>query len=105
MSARIALAFLTISAFTTLAAAPDERRAMLEAFDAALTALAYAAAGMCAFCIVWAAFALMGESTEERGDGKARGALFGAIAGLVLTLSAKGVSYALLEGIVPIPFP
>ena len=76
---------------------------MLAAFDAALTAMAYAAAGLALFSIVWAGFVLMAEGTEERSSGRARAAVMGAIIGLVLALSAKGVTFALIRGIGPVP--
>ncbi len=99
-----AVLLLGCVALTTLGAAPaEEEREMLRAFDTALTALAYAAAGMCVFSIVWSAFVLMAESTEDNRSGRARNAVFSAIAGLVLALSAKGVSLALLNGLVPFP--
>ena len=76
---------------------------MLRAVNEALTAMAYAAAGLCLFAIVWAGFVLMAEGGEDRGGGRARSAVVGAVVGLVLVLSAKGVALALLSGIVPIP--
>ena len=84
-------------------AAPDEEEAMLLAFDRVLTAMAYAASGLCLFAIVWAGFVLMAEGSEERGGGGARAAVIGAVAGLVLVMSAKAVTLALLNGIVPVP--
>ena len=42
---------------------------MLDAFDRVLTAMAYAAAGLAVFAIVWAGFVLMAEGSEERGGG------------------------------------
>ena len=89
-------------ALASAGAAPAEEREMLEAFNAVLTAMAYAAAGLCLFSIVWAGFVLMAEGGEERG-GRARNAVLSAVAGLVLVLSAKAVALALLNGIVPIP--
>ena len=59
--------------------------------------------GLAFFAIVWAGFALMAEGTEERSSGRARNAVLGAVIGLVLVLSAKGIAVALLSGIVPIP--
>ena len=59
----------------TTGAAPAEEQAMLEAFDRALTAMAYAAASLCFFAIVWAGFVLM----------------------------VEGVAALLSSGIVPIP--
>ena len=84
-------------------AAPAEEREMLEAMSEALTAMSYAAAGLCLFAVVWAGFVLMAEGGEERGGGRARSAVTGAVVGLVLVLSAKGVALALLNGIVPVP--
>ena len=76
---------------------------MLEAFNDLLTAVAYVASGLCLFAIVWAGFLLMAEGSEEQGKGRARSAVIGAVVGLVLVLSAKGVALALLNGIVLIP--
>ena len=89
----------------TTGAAPAEERAMLEAFDRVLTAMAYAASGLCLFAIAWAGFVLMAEGAEERGGGRAKSAVFLAVAGLVLVLSAKGVALSLRSGIVPFPTP
>ena len=81
-----------------------EEVAMLEAFDRVLTAMAFASAGLCVFAIVWAAFVLMAEGSEERGAGRARSAIVMAVVGLVLVLSTKGVSLLLLNVIFPIFF-
>ncbi len=89
----------------TIGAAPAEERAMLEAFDAVLTAMAYAAAGLCVFAIVWAGFVLMAEGAEERGGGRARTAVVMAVVGLVLVLLTKAVAALLRSGIVPFPIP
>ena len=87
----------------TGAAPDDERVAMLDAFSAALTAMAYAGSGLCFFAIVWAGFVLMAEGGEERGGGRAKTAVIMAVVGLVLVLSAKGVAALLRSGIVPFP--
>ena len=87
----------------SLGAIPPEQQAMLDAFDKVLTGMVYAAAGLAVFAVVWAGFVLMAEGAEDRQAGKARSAVFLAIAGLVLVLSAKGVALALINGIVPIP--
>ena len=92
-------------ALAAIGAAPAEERVMLEAFDRVLTAMAYAATGLCLFAIVWAGFVLMAEGSEDRGGGRARSAVFLAVAGLVLVLSAKGVALALRSGIAPFPTP
>ena len=92
-------------ALATTGAVPAEERAMLAAFDAVLTAMAYAAAGLAVFAIVWAGFVLMAEGAEERGGGRARTAVIMAIVGLVLVLLAKGVAALLRSGIVPFPTP
>ena len=94
---------LSGAALASLGAAPGEERAMLEAFDRTLTAMAHAAAGLCLFAIVWAGFVLMAEGGEERGGGRARAAVVMAVVGLVLVLSAKGVAALLTHGVVPIP--
>lgn len=98
-----ALVLLTGTVLVTTGAAPAEKADMLAAFDKALTAMAYAAAGLCLFSIVWAGFVLMAEGSEERGAGKARTAVTLAVVGLVLVLSAKAVAWVLNSGIVPIP--
>ena len=88
-------------ALVTTGAAPEEERAMLDAFNAALTAMAYAAAGLTVFSLVWAGFLLMADGAEERGLGRARSAVFLAVAGLALVLSAKGVVALLRAGVLP----
>ena len=92
---------LTGVALVTTGAAPEEEQAMLDAFDAALTAMAYAAAGLTVFALVWAGFLLMADGAEERGLGRARSAVFQAVAGLALVLSAKGVAALLRAGVLP----
>ena len=94
---------LTGAALASMGAAPVEEYEMLWAFNIALTAMVYAATGLAFFAIVWAGFVLMAEGTEERSSGRARNAVLGAVIGLVLVLSAKGIAVALLSGIVPIP--
>ena len=74
---------------------------MLEAFNEALTAMAYAASGLAVFAVVWAGFLLMAEGSEARGGGRARTAVVMAVVGLVLVLSAKGVALALTNGVIP----
>ena len=89
-------------AVTTGADAQEELAAferMAEAFDQVLTAMTYAAAGLCLFAIVWAGFVLMAEGGEGRGGGRARTAVVMAVVGLVLVLSAKGVVTLLLGGL------
>ncbi len=85
---------------TTGAAPPPEERAMLDAFDQVLTAMAYAGSGLCLFAIVWAGFVLMAEGGQERG-GSAKTAVVMAVVGLVLVLSAKGVATLLRHGVIP----
>ena len=99
------LTLLAVTAFVFMGAAPAEERAMLEAFDRVLTAMAYASSGLCLFAIVWAGFVLMAEGAEERGGGRARTAVVMAVVGLVLVLLAKGVAALLRSGIVPFPTP
>ena len=98
------LAMLTLAGLFSMGATPEEK-AMLAAFDEVLTAMAYAAAGLCVFAIVWAGFVLMAEGGEERGGGRAKAAVVMAIVGLVLALSAKGVAALLKHGVIPIPVP
>ena len=78
---------------------------MIAAFDGVLTAMAYAAAGLAVFAVVWAGFVLMAEGSEPRNAGRARNAVAGALLGLVIVLSAKAIALVLRSGIVPIPSP
>ncbi len=93
------------AALASIGAAPAEEQAMLDAFDKVLTAMAYAAAGLAVFAIVWAGFVLMAEGAEERGGGRAKAAVVMAVVGLVLVLSAKGIAALLRSGLVPFPTP
>ena len=88
-------------ALATTGAAPPEEREMLAAFDRVLTAMSYAASGVCLFAIVWAGFVLMAEGGEERGGGRAKTAVVLAVVGLVLVLSAKGLAALLRHGVIP----
>ncbi len=97
--------FVIGAALASTGAAPPEERAMLEAFDRVLTAMAYAASGLCLFAIVWAGFVLMAEGADDRGGGKARAAVVMAVVGLVLVLLAKGIAALLRSGLVPFPTP
>ena len=97
------LTTLACAALVLIGAVPDPEQEMLRAFDAVLTAMAFAAAGLCLFSIVWAGFVLMAEGGDQQGAGRAKRAVAAAVLGLVLVLSAKGVALALLNGIVPIP--
>ena len=87
-------------ALATTGAAPPEEREMLAAFDRVLTAMSYAASGVCLFAIVWAGFILMAEGGEERGGGRAKTAVVLAVVGLVLVLSAKGIAALLRHGVI-----
>ena len=101
----IAATLLAGVALATTGAAPAEEQEMLRQFDRVLTAMAYAASGLCLFAIVWAGFILMAEGAEERGGGRAKAAVVMAVVGLVLVLSAKGVAALLSSGLVPFPTP
>ena len=101
----LAATLLAGAALATTGAAPAEEQAMLDAFDRVLTAMAYAAAGLCLFAIVWAGFVLMAEGAEERGGGRAKSAVIMAVVGLVLVLLAKAVSVLLINGLVDFPIP
>lgn len=83
-----------------MGAAPAEEQAMLEAFNGALTGMAYAAGGLAVFAIAWAGVVLMADGAEGR-TGRARTAVVMAVVGLVLVLSAKGIALALLNGVIP----
>ena len=94
------------TALATTGAVPPEKQAMLDAFDRVLTAMAYAASGLCLFAIVWAGFVLMAEGAEERGGGRAKSAVvMGPSSGLVLVLLAKAVAALLRSGLVGLPDP
>ena len=94
------------TALATTGAAPSpEEQTMLDAFDRVLTAMAYAASGLCLFAIVWAGFVLMAEGAEERGGGRAKAAVVMAVVGLVLVLLAKAVAALLRSGLVDFPTP
>ena len=92
---------LTGAALVCMGAAPDELDAMLAAFDRVLTAMAYVAAGVCLFAIVWSGFVLMAEGGDERSGGRARAAVVLAVVGLALVLSAKAVAALISSGIIP----
>ena len=91
-----------ILALVSLGASPAEQE-MLHAFEEALTGMAYAASGLSFFAIVWAGFLLMADGSDERGAATAKRAVIGAVVGLALVLSAKGVALALRGGVVPVP--
>ena len=95
-----AAAWLSVAA----APAPEEEQAMLDAFDMALTAVAYAASGLAVFGLVWAGFLLMADGAEGRGS-RARSAVFLTIAGLGVALSAKGLAALISAGVIAIPIP
>ena len=105
MRRALAATLMAGAALATTGAAPAEERAMLEAFDRVLTAMSYAAAGLCVFAIVWAGFVLMAEGADERGGGRAKTAVAMAVVGLALVLSAKGVAALLKSGLVEFPTP
>ena len=102
---RLLTATLLAGAALATTAAPPEEQAMLDAFDQVLTAMAYAASGLCLFAIVWAGFVLMAEGAEERGGGKAKSAVAMAVVGLALVLLAKAVAALLRSGLVDFPTP
>ncbi len=95
-------ALLALAALSGMGVGPNDPRALLTEFDRVITAMAFAAAGLAVFAIVWAGVVLMAEGTEERGSGRAKNAVFGAVVGLVLVLSAKAVALALLSQVHPI---
>ena len=51
----------------------EKKAAMLAAFDAVLTGMAYAGVGLCFFALVWAGFVLMAEGAEGEGTGAGPG--------------------------------
>ena len=101
----LAMTLVAGAALATTGAAPAEKEAMLAAFDRVLTAMAFAASGLCLFAIVWAGFVLMAEGADDRGGGRAKTAVVMAVVGLVLVLLAKAVSALLRSGLVPFPTP
>ena len=103
MVRRLARILLVPGAAAVSAAASHEEQTMLAAFDSVLTAMAYAAAGLALFAVVWAGFVLMAEGGEPRSAGRARNAVAGALVGLVVVLSAKAIALVLRSGIVPTP--
>ena len=105
MRRALAVTLLAGAALATTGAAPPEEQAMLDAFDRVLTAMAYAASGLCLFAIVWAGFVLMAEGTDDRGGGRAKSAVVMAVVGLVLVLLAKAVAVLLRSGLVDFPTP
>lgn len=101
---RLALPILMVAASVmSMAAEPPGDAEMIAQFDRVLTAMAYAAAGLAVFSIVWAGFVLMAEGGEERGRGRARAAVMGSVIGLVLVLSAKTVTFALTRAVGTVP--
>ena len=80
----------------------DRKEAMLAAFDAVLTGMAYAGAGLCLFAVVWAGFVLMAEGAEGEGRGRARNAVVMAIVGLVVVLLAKGIALLINSRIIQV---
>ena len=96
-------ALILLPCLASMAAEPPGDAEMIAQFDRVLTAMAYAAAGLAVFSIVWAGFVLMAEGSEERGRGRARAAVMGSVIGLVLVLSAKGVTFALTRAVGTVP--
>ena len=80
-----------------------EKLHMLLVFDLFLTDAAKLAAVLAFFSLVWAGFLHMAEGADERSVGRAKRAVVMALGGLVIVLSAKGISTALLNGVIPIP--
>ncbi len=105
----IAVILLAIVALLNTGADAQEKLAAFEdmsvAFDQVLTAMTYAAAGLCLFTIVWAGFLLMAEGGGGNGGGGARTAVIMAVVGLVLVLSANAVVTPLLGGLVSFQSP
>ena len=98
-----AILLLAAGALASMAAEPPGDAEMIAQFDRVLTGMAYAASGLALFSIVWAGFVLMAEGSEERGSGRARAAVMGSVMGLVLVLSAKGITFALTETVGTVP--
>ena len=108
MVGRVNTILLSPAAMASVAAgdAEDKKAAMLAAFDAVVTGMAYAGAGLCLFGIVWAGFVLMAEGAEGEGRGRARNAVIMAVVGLVVVLLAKGIAAAINSRIIEVfPIP
>ncbi len=105
MRRALAMTLVAGAALATTGATPAEKEAMIAAFDRVLTAMAFAASGLCLFAIVWAGFVLMAEGADDRGGGRAKTAVVMAVVGLVLVLLAKAVAALLRSGLVPFPTP
>ncbi len=100
---RIVRAVLSVgAALASVGAGPGEEARMLEAFERASNAIAYAAAGVALFSLVWAGFLLMSEGSEER-SGRSRSAVVLAVAGLAIALSARGLAALVRSGVIPVP--
>ncbi len=80
-----------------------EKLHMLQSFDLFLTDAAKLAGALAFFSLVWAGFLLMVDGADEGSRGRARRAVAVTLGGLVLVLSAKGISVALVSGVIPIP--
>ena len=98
-----ALVLSGVATVASVAAAPqqDEMEKLTAAFDAALTGMAYAGAGLCLFALVWAGFVLMAEGAEGEGRGRARNAVFMAVVGLVVVVLAKAIALLVSGGVIP----
>ena len=105
MRPAIAVTLLAGAAPVVASAAPAEEQEMLRQFDRVLTAMAYAAAGICVFAIVWAGFILMAEGGEERGGGRAKAAVVMAVVGLVLVPVGQGLGRAAQQRPCGLPNP
>ena len=98
-----AMLLSSAAALASVAAGPDdEMKAMTAAFDAVLTGMAYAGAGLCFFAIVWAGFLLMAEGAEGEGRGRTRNAVFMAVVGLAVALLAKGIAAGIIGRIIAV---
>ncbi|MCY3692053.1 MAG: TrbC/VirB2 family protein [Chloroflexota bacterium] len=97
-----ALLLAVMASVASVAASPDdELQAMADAFDAVLTGMAYAGAGLCLFALVWAGFVLMAEGAEGENRGRTRNAVFMAVVGLVVVLMAKAIALLVSGGVIP----
>lgn len=97
-------ALAAVTGLVNMGAAADiEKGNMLLAFVDVLDAMVYAAVGLCLFAVVWAGFLLMAEGADDRGSGRARASVALGVAGLVLTLSTKGIVLVLVKIVAPTP--
>lgn len=98
----VRFAMTIFAALAAAGAAPSEEVQMMEAFERASTAIAYIAAAVSLFALVWAGFLLMAEGSDER-SGRSRNAVVMAVVGLAVALSSRGLAAIVRSGVIPVP--